>query len=190
MLEDKKEEAACLHVLGLLPEAEDLEFAASLESDAVSARAVREFRDSLTNLHLTTTAVKLPPSGAKDRLFARIQAEPSRVATDANGCIISINPSFTEMCGYRLHELAGRKPGHVLQGPGTCADAIRTLSEAVAAGKACDLEMMNYHKNGSPYWVSIHIDPVRDASGEISGFEAMEKKLPMPEGLASGLRSK
>jgi PAS domain S-box-containing protein len=189
MLEDKKEEAACLHVLGLLPDAEDLEFTASLESDAVSARTVREFRDSLTNLHLTTTVVKLPPPGAKDRLFARVQAEPSRVATDADGYIISINPSFSEMCGYRLHELVGKKPGHVLQGPGTCADAIRSLREAVAEGRACDIEMMNYHKNGSPYWSSIHIDPVRDANDKISGFEAMEKNLPMPEGLATGLRS-
>lgn len=189
MLEDKKEEAACLHVLGLLPEAEDLEFTASLESDEVAARTVREFRDSLTNLHLTTTAVKLLPSGAKERLFARLQAEPSRVATDADGYIISINPSFTEMCGYRLHELAGRKPGHVLQGPGTCAEAIHSLREAVVEGRPCDIEMMNYHKSGSPYWVSIRIDPVRDASGEISGFEAMEKKLPMPEAAASRLRS-
>lgn len=180
MLEDKKEELACLHVLGLLPEPDEAAFVATLDSDDVAARAVREFRDSLTNLHLSTTAVDLPPEGAKERLFDRLAAEPARVATDAQGRIQSINPSFTEMCGYRLHELAGKKPGHVLQGAHTDPAAIAILRKAILAGSVCDLEMMNYHKSGRPYWVKIHIEPVHDSEGKLTGFEAEEKKLPMP----------
>ncbi len=182
MLEDKKEELACLHVLGLLPEPDDAAFVATLDSDEEAARAVREFRDSLTNLHLSTTAVEQPPEGARERLFDRLAAEPARVATDAEGRIESINPSFTEMCGFRLHELAGKKPGHVLQGTETDPSAIATLRKAIAAGTTCDVEMMNYHKNGTPYWVKIHIEPIRDPSGKLTGFEAEEKKLPMPGG--------
>jgi len=183
MLEDKKEESACLHVLGLLSDEDDAAFVATLDSDPLAARAVREFRDSMTNLQLSTTPVQCPPAGAKERLFDRIAQEPARVSTDAEGFVQSINPSFTELCGYRLHELTGKKPGHVLQGPGTSLDAVEMLRAAVAAGESCELEMMNYHKNGTPYWVQIRIDPILDADGGVSGYEAVEKKLPMPEGL-------
>jgi len=183
MLEDKKEETACLHVLGLLSDSDDAEFSATLDSDPSAARAVREFRDSLTNLQLSTMPVKLPPAGSRDRLFDRIAQEPARVSTDADGHIESINPSFTDLCGYRLHELTGKKPGHVLQGPGTSPEAVEMLRAAVKAGAACELEMMNYHKNGIPYWVHIRIDPIIDAAGAVTGYDAVEKKLPMPEGL-------
>lgn len=180
MLENKKEELACMHVLGMLPDSEEAAFVATLDSDPAAARTVREFTESLTNLHLSTTPVQTAPDGSKGRLFERIAREPARVSTDASGHILAINPSFTEMCGYRLQDLIGKKPGHVLQGPGTAPESVKKLRDAVNSGLSCEVEMLNYHKNGTPYWVHIQLDPTRDAAGMITGYEAAEKKLPMP----------
>jgi len=183
MLENKNEELACLRVLGLLSDSEEKEYLGEGASSPEAIRCEREFRDALTNLALSTTAAQLPPEGARDRLFKRISREPARVATDASGRIVAINPSFTELCGYRLTDLRGKKPGQVLQGPKTCSETIQILRNAVANGEFCELEMLNYHKNGSPYWVKIAILPQHNDRGELIGFEAQETRLPMPAGM-------
>jgi PAS domain S-box-containing protein len=183
MLENKNEELACLRVLGLLSESEEQEYLAGPATSPEAIRCEREFRDSLTNLALSATVTQLPPDGARERLFERIAREPARVATDAEGRILAINPSFTDLCGYRLSDLRGKKPGQVLQGPKTCPQTVETLRRAVANGEPCELEMLNYHKNGSPYWVRIAIQPQRNDQGELVGFEAEETKLPMPAGI-------
>lgn len=186
MLEDSKEETACLHVLGLLGEDEDAEFVRQLATDPVASRAVREFRDSLTNLNLSSTAVRLPPTGAKERLFARVDTEPARVTTDAEGRVVAINPSFTALCGFRLHELRGKKPGHLLQGPDSCSKSVATLREAIHSGSSCEVDMVNYHKDGSPYHVRIQVRPVRDSDGVLTGFEAEERELPATHSGSAG----
>lgn len=110
-------------------------------------------------------------------LLARIDAEPARVATDRDGLIISINPSFTRLCGFRFDEIRGRKPGHFLHGPDTEADQVRHLREAIASRQPVQAELINYHKNGSPYRVRIEIEPVYAGDGAFRGFEAREYKL-------------
>lgn len=186
MLEDQKEETACMHVLGLLSDEEDAAFVKSLVSDAAAARIVREFRESLTDLHLSTTSMQLPPTGARERLLERLLNEPARVGTDVDGRVVSINPSFTALCGYRLHELIGKKPGHLLQGVATSQDVVAILRNAIAQQQACEVEVINYHKDGSPYYVRIQIEPVRNMAGVLTGFEALEKKLPMPGDAPAG----
>ena len=35
-------------------------------------------------------------------------------------------------------------------------------------------EVLNYAKSGKPYWVAIEVQPVRDASGKVTNFMAIE----------------
>jgi len=112
-----------------------------------------------------------------EKVLARIDAEPARVKTDANGLIVEINPAFTQLCGYRFSEIQGRKPGSMLQGKETTPESIETLRQAIKERTRCTLEMINYHKNTSKYSVFIEFSPLWTTSGELEGFEAVERKI-------------
>jgi PAS domain S-box-containing protein len=177
MLEDQSEERACLYALGLLPEVDAQAFEAEAAGNERLRQVVAELTESLANLTLSTTSMRLPAEELRGDLLARIAAEPARVTTDRDGLLETINPAFTEMCGYRIEELRGRKPGHLLQGPDSDPAAIATLRAAIYSGTACEVELVNYHKDGSPYRVHILLEPVRDDRGILVGFRAIERKI-------------
>jgi PAS domain S-box-containing protein len=177
MLEDQSEERACLHALGLLDKEADREFEREAAGNEALRRVAAELEETLTNLALSTTTILQPAPALRERLLARIDAEPARVTTDRWGHIETINPAFTNLCGYGLEELRGRKPGHVLQGMQTDPEAIDALRQAVKSGSACDVELTNYHKDGSAYRVHIQLDPVRNPDESVVGFVARERLL-------------
>lgn len=117
------------------------------------------------------------PATLRDRLAARIDQEPAHVATDPEGRIIAINPAFSGLCGFSFAEIRGKKPGTFLQGPETDPAAVDTIRQAVGNQASCTVELVNYHKDGSPYRVRIEVQPVRDAGGRLTGFAATETKL-------------
>jgi PAS domain S-box-containing protein len=180
MLEDQLEERACLHALGLLDEAEARAFLAETTGNEELRRTVTDLEETLTRLSLAATSIQHPTDELRHRLLERIENEPARVTTDPNGLIETINPAFTRLCGYRLEELRGRKPGHLLQGAATDPAAVETLRRAVREGIPCEVTLVNYHKNGSPYRVHIAIQPIRNANGHLLGFAAAEREIRDP----------
>lgn len=95
------------------------------------------------------------------------------IITDAAGLTAWVNASFERMCGYTLAELLGKKPGEILQGPGTDKAAVARIHAAVASNEPITVELLNYRKDGTPYWVSLHITPLLQSSGQVAGFAAM-----------------
>lgn len=118
-----------------------------------------------------------PPATLRARVLDRIEAEPPRVETDAEGHIVAINPAFTGLCGYSFSEIRGKKPGSILQGPKTDPAQVAVVRQAVRQGEPCMVRLVNYHKNGVPYEVDISIEPIRNKDGELTGFRAVEHKL-------------
>ena len=96
------------------------------------------------------------------------------VITDAGGHIQWINKSFTNVTGYTLEEIRGKKPGQVLQGPGSDLEAVGRIRQAIAEGRSCEETLTNYTKSQAPYTVHIKIDPVRDGSGQITHLIAVQ----------------
>lgn len=119
------------------------------------------------------------PAHLKAKVQERISAEPARVETDTQGCLVAINPAFTVLCGYTFPEVAGRKPGSMLQGKDSEAEAIQALREAIRKGVACETALVNYHKDGHAYRVHIQMEPIRNENGELTGFRAIEVEVPM-----------
>ena len=81
-----------------------------------------------------------------------------------------VNPAFSLMCGFTLDELRGRKPGSVLQGKLTDPASVSRLRQGILAGTPCREELINYHKDGHPYWVSIAISPILGPGGAPRGL--------------------
>ncbi|HIV72129.1 MAG TPA: EAL domain-containing protein [Candidatus Aquabacterium excrementipullorum] len=97
------------------------------------------------------------------------------VITDAQRRIEYVNPAYTLVTGWTLDEVRGCKPGRLLQGPRTKAETVRALSRALDQGEAvCDVELVNYTKQGDEYWVRLNIQPVRDAQGVLTHFVAIQ----------------
>lgn len=123
------------------------------------------------------------PLTLKARILAAVEAWPQQrdreafVVTDALGRIEWVNDAFTSLCGYTLDELRGRKPGALLQGAETDRAVVNRLREAQQARVACQVELVNYHKDGSRYRVAIRLSPFLDEAGAPLWFVARERKL-------------
>ena len=97
------------------------------------------------------------------------------VITDRKGRITWTNDSFLQLCGYSSEEVVGQKPGSILQGERSDPEAIRAMGDAIKKGMGIEVEMINYHKNGSPYWVAVSITPIKGRRNQVTGFLAIER---------------
>ncbi|NOT73918.1 MAG: PAS domain-containing sensor histidine kinase [Cyclobacteriaceae bacterium] len=97
---------------------------------------------------------------------------------DVNGEINWVNPAFTRLTGYTLEEVVGKKPGSLLRGPKTDRITSDFIREKFRAGLGFkNVEIINYTKTGGEYWVSIEVQPIRDASGKVVQWVAIESDI-------------
>ena len=91
-----------------------------------------------------------------------IQKQHSFVMSNATvkDCPIAfISKGFTELTGYTLGEVIG-KNCRFLQGALTNPRAVREIREAIAVERECMVRLLNYKKNGKPFWNMFNISPV------------------------------
>lgn len=186
MLSDVLQDWAALYVSGALTAAERESFEVLLEFQD-------ELRAHVNTLQETATAaafagldeLPVPPAALKNRLLAaagtpRPASEPEAlVVTDGAGCVQWVNGAFTDLCGYTLPELRGRKPGPLLQGAETDPAAVARIRTSLRERRPCREALVNYHKDGSPYRVDVLITPLLDDAREPLWFVARERRLPV-----------
>ncbi|PZX19030.1 PAS domain S-box-containing protein [Palleronia aestuarii] len=83
--------------------------------------------------------------------------------------IISINQAFADLTGYSREEIIGRNC-RFLQGDGTDPAQIDRIREAIRKEEVRVFELLNYKKDGTPFWNSLHIGPIYDDEGRLSHF--------------------
>ena len=105
----------------------------------------------------------------------------SVVIANPGGFIVWVNPAFTRMCGYNSDELLGRRPGHILGGPLSEKQSREVLNEAIRERKSVRTRLVNYAKGGKPYWVDIHLEPIVDSQGHLTGFISIEQDVTQEE---------
>lgn len=116
-------------------------------------------------------------SGSKLFTDAGSHFSDAIVITDAGGLIEWTNNAFHMLCGYSKKDVLGSRPGDFLQGEKTNPETVRALREARVKGEYINTEILNYHKNGQPYWVSISIIPIRDDDDVLKGFISVERDI-------------
>jgi PAS domain S-box-containing protein len=90
--------------------------------------------------------------------------------TNVRGELEWVNESFISVTGYTLAEVKGRAPGELLQGPDTDPATVALMREGIRAGQETTAEVLNYRKDGSPFWHALEIQPMHDAEGRLTGF--------------------
>jgi PAS domain S-box-containing protein len=90
--------------------------------------------------------------------------------------ILYVNEAFTRMTGYAREEVLGRSP-RFLQGPKTDRAVLNRIRAALEARQPVEVELINYRKDGSEFWVEVSITPVADATGEYTHFVAIQRDI-------------
>jgi PAS domain S-box-containing protein len=99
------------------------------------------------------------------------------VLTDSTGRIEWVNDGFTRISGYRLEEAVGKTPGAILQGPDSDPEIVAKMSAAIGRGEGFKEELINYSRDGRPYWISIEAQPILDEHGDVVQFMAIERDI-------------
>jgi len=104
-------------------------------------------------------------------------SESAVVIADPHGRIEWVNAGFEKLSGYTLEEAHGKSPGDLLQCPETSAETIHYMSACIAKGEGFHVEVLNAHRSGRRYWVSLEVQPVLDAAGNVLQFTAVESDI-------------
>jgi PAS domain S-box-containing protein len=90
--------------------------------------------------------------------------------TDARGRIEWVNDAFVTMTGWSRDEAMGRKPGALLQREGSAGPSLEALRAALHARRPAVVTLLNYRRDGTPFYVELRVEPVFDDAGELRGF--------------------
>ncbi|GEM_PF-1883171 len=121
------------------------------------------------------------------KLFRAVEQSPvSVLISDAQGQIEYVNPAFTEMTGYHRDEVLGQSP-RVLRSEQTPPEVFAEMWQNIGAGREWRGELVNQRKDGSVYWESMTVAPVRDGNGQVDSFIAFKEDVTEIRGLRLAL---
>nr|AML78446.1 putative LOV domain-containing protein [Hakea prostrata] len=97
-------------------------------------------------------------------------------ATKPDCPIVYASAGFFTMTGYSTEEVVGRNC-RFLQGPDTNQNEIAKIREAVRTGKTYSGRLLNYKKNGTPFWNLLTVTPIKDDTGKVIKFIGMQVEV-------------
>jgi len=142
----------------------------------IELKAVRE--------HAVATDTDLLARIERLRLFesVTVNARDSIVITEAEPIdlpgprILYCNKAFTAATGYSQEDVIGRTP-RLLQGPKTDPAARAKLRAAFEQWQSIELELLNYRKDGSEFWVELSIVPVANEQGWYTHWVSVQRDI-------------
>ncbi len=104
------------------------------------------------------------------------QSPVSIFLTDTKGNIEYINPKFTEITGYKRHEVLGKNP-RILKSNRMDEQVYSDLWMTISSGKNWKGELINKHKSGEFYWENKFISPIIDELGDIINYISIGENI-------------
>jgi PAS domain S-box-containing protein len=145
-----------------------------LQTQRMANEDLRQLADRLA---LQRAELKGKESEARKLALVVSRTENAVILADAEGRIEWVNEAFERITGWRLDEVAGKTPGSFLQGKGTDPATVRNMRRQLAAGRGFVTEVLNYHRNGHPYWVALEVQPMKAEDGTITAFMAIQTDI-------------
>ncbi|MCJ2126632.1 PAS domain S-box protein [Methylobacterium sp. J-077] len=128
------------------------------------------------HVHAPTGDERTSAAGTDLLFTAAEKTRMPQIVTDPNlpdNPIVFANRAFQELCGYGADELIGRNC-RFLQGPGTDPANVAKVRDAVAARRDVVVEILNYHRDGTPFRNELYVSPVFDPDGHLRYFFASQ----------------
>ncbi|GAA0578638.1 EAL domain-containing protein [Halomonas salifodinae] len=115
------------------------------------------------------------------RLLERgIQATPNGVvmadATKPDLPLVYVNDASYEITGYAPEEVLGYNC-RFLQGPDTDPEAITAIRLAISEQRPADIILLNYRKDGTPFWNHLSLSPVLDDEGNCTHYIGIQQDI-------------
>ena len=90
--------------------------------------------------------------------------------------IVFANAAFLSLTGYSHDEIVGRNC-RLLQGHDTDPASVAKIRRAVQARHDISIDILNYRKDGTPFWNALYMSPVTNAAGELQFFFASQMDI-------------
>jgi PAS domain S-box-containing protein len=111
------------------------------------------------------------------QLSRAVEQGPGMVMiTDPSGVIEYVNPKVLEVTGYASDEMIGQNPRLLKSGERSTEDYAE-LWRTISAGKQWHGDFRNQRKDGSRYWVSASISPIKGDDGRITHYVAVQEDI-------------
>src|SRR4030095_11245321 len=182
---EQLEEHAALYAAGALTKRERAQFELILKFHDELRDFVKHLEEAAAGSAFTYEPASTAPCPTLklrvlQKVHGRVQRTPEEgfMLATPDGLVEWVNQAFIGMCGYTLEELKGRKLGTILHGKLTDKVVAARIQKAVHTRQPCTEALINYHKDGTPYWASINITPIHDDAGHFLCFIARELELP------------
>jgi len=104
------------------------------------------------------------------------QSPASVIITNREGCITYVNSRFTQVTGYSSSDVIGQTP-RILKSGYTPEAQYIDLWQTILSGAEWKGDFLNRRKDGSLYWESVLIAPVKGPQGEITHFLALKEDI-------------
>ncbi|HAU0496502.1 TPA: diguanylate cyclase [Legionella pneumophila] len=90
--------------------------------------------------------------------------------------VVWVNKAFEKISKYKANEIIGQTP-RILQGKETNQNTLKMIREAMKAQTSINVELLNYTKDGTPYWINFSIVYLRDGQGNLCYLGAIERDI-------------
>lgn len=108
-------------------------------------------------------------------------------SSQADNPLVFVNHGFEQMTGYASEDILGLNC-RFLQGVDTDPVAIARIREAILAEESYTLEILNYRKDGTPFWNKLSVAPVRGALGQLTHFVGVQEDVTARKSLEAQFR--
>ncbi len=108
--------------------------------------------------------------------------------TDLHGTITYVNQQFERISGYSAEELIGQSHS-LVRHPDMPKETYKELWETIQAGQVWKGQIKNRAKDGSAYYVTTHILPIENLSGEVTEYLAIREDITELVELKESLQS-
>nr|AML78000.1 putative LOV domain-containing protein [Viola canadensis] len=112
----------------------------------------------------------------KDALSTFQQTFVVSDATKPDFPILYASAGFFKMTGYTSKEVIGRNC-RFLQGAGTDPEDVSRIREELQNGGSYCGRLLNYKKDGTPFWNLLTIAPIKDDDGKVLKFIGMQVEV-------------
>ncbi len=142
--------------------------------------------------------IRVPGKPSEESLIEQLLLKDRALAATAEGITIAdarapdrpliyVNEGFTRLTGYSAAETIGSNC-RFLQGEATDPQTVAKIRECIAQERDCDVELINYRKDGTTFWNRLSITPIRDSAGITTHFVGVQSDVTRRHNAETTLR--
>ena len=143
--------------------------------------AQRKRRQSLTaaainhsDVENSTTSPTDSANAAASQLLSESTGDLGIILANESQLITHVNSTFESITGYTRDDSIGRNC-NFLQGKHTSPETVERMRNGIKNNQTCQVAVLNYRKNGQPFWNLLTIAPMMNAAGKVNAYIGIQQ---------------